>query len=187
MNSFKTSRLAGAALLALALSAAPVLAIDTGGNDGGGSTGGSTGGTTGGSSGGTTHHSSSNGGNAGAMSSGGTTATVTLATGRADIAGKHWTKAIADLKIYVASHPSSADGFNLLGYSYRNAGDYTLAGTAYATALKLDPNHTGALEYQGILFIKQGQTAKAQANLAKIKTICGTTCEAYEDLSKALG
>jgi Flp pilus assembly protein TadD len=115
-------------------------------------------------------------------------AVPTLDAARADIAAKNWTKAIADLTAIVKASPSSADAYNLLGYSYRNAGNYDRAGQAYAKALKLNPKHTGALEYQGVLFIKLGQKDKAQANLDKIKAICGnTTCEEYADLAKALG
>ncbi len=112
----------------------------------------------------------------------------TLAQARADIAAKNWTKAIADLRKIVAASPNSADAYNLLGYSYRNAGNYERAGQAYTKALKLNPKHLGALEYQGVLFIKLKQVDKAKANLATIKTICGnTTCEEYVDLAKALG
>jgi len=115
-------------------------------------------------------------------------AVLTLDAARADIASKNWTKAIADLTAIVKASPSSADAYNLLGYSYRNAGNYDRAGQAYAKALKLNPKHTGALEYQGVLFIKLGQKDKAQANLDKIKAICGnTTCEEYADLAKAIG
>jgi cytochrome c-type biogenesis protein CcmH/NrfG len=157
-----TTRLARAALLAFTLSAAPVLAIDTGGGD---------------------------------TSTPPTTSSAkptkpagpTLADARADISAKNWTKAITDLKAFVAAHPTSADGFNLLGYSYRNAGNYDLAGKAYAKALKLDPKHTGALEYQGVLFIKLGQMDKAKANLAKIKAISGESSEEYKDLAEAIG
>jgi Flp pilus assembly protein TadD len=111
----------------------------------------------------------------------------TLATARADIAAKNWTQAIADLRKVIAANPKSADAYNLLGFSYRNAGNLDRAGQAYAKALQLDPKHTGALEYQGILFIKLGQTDKAKANLDKIKAIEGTKGEAYVDLAKALG
>lgn len=111
----------------------------------------------------------------------------TLATARADIAAKKWTQAIADLRKVIAASPKSADAYSLLGYSYRNAGNKDRAGQAYAKALQLNPKHTGALEYQGILFIKLGQTDKAKANLALIKSIEGTKSEAYEDLAKALG
>src|SRR6185369_3031479 len=98
-------------------------------------------------------------------------AVPTLAQARADIAAKKWDAAIGKLKLIVAASPKSADAYNLLGYSYRNAGSYDLAGKAYARALKLNPKHTGALEYQGVLFIKLGQMDKAKANLAKIETI----------------
>ncbi len=64
---------------------------------------------------------------------------------------------------------------------------YDLAGKAYAKALKLNPNHTGALEYQGVLFIKLGQVDKAKANLAKIKAISGEGGEEYKDLAEAIG
>ena len=111
----------------------------------------------------------------------------TLAVARADIAASNWVKAIADLKLIVAASPKSADAWNLLGFSYRSHGDLKLADTAYDTALKLNPKHTGALEYQGILYIKLGQMDEAKDNLAKIKAICGTTCTEYKDLAKALG
>ena len=111
----------------------------------------------------------------------------TLAAARADIKAKDWTKAISDLRKVIAANPKSADAYNLLGYSYRNAGNMDRAGQAYAKALQLNPKHTGALEYQGILFIKLGQTDKAKANLDKIKTLEGIKSEAYVDLAKALG
>jgi len=164
--SIRLVRALGASLLVLALAAPlPVLAIDSGGDD----------------------TSTSTPAPATAKPKP-KAATVTLAVARADISAKNWTKAIADLTVIVRANPSSADAYNLLGYSYRNAGNYDRAGQAYAKALKLNPKHTGALEYQGVLFIKLGQKDKAQANLAKIKTICGnTTCEEYQDLAKALG
>jgi cytochrome c-type biogenesis protein CcmH/NrfG len=115
-------------------------------------------------------------------------AAPSLATARADIAASNWTKAISDLKAFLKGNSKSADGWNLLGFSYRNHGDLKLADTAYDRALKLDPKHTGALSYQGILYIKLGKTDEAKANLAKIETICGnTTCAEYVALSKALG
>ena len=161
------ARALGASILVLALAAPlPVLAIDSGGDD----------------------TSTSTPAPATAKPKPPKPAGPTLATARADIAAKNRTKAIADLTAIVKASPSSADAYNLLGYSYRNAGNYDRAGQAYAKALKLNPKHTGALEYQGVLFIKLGQTDKAKANLDKIKTICGnTTCEEYQDLSKALG
>ena len=115
-----------------------------------------------------------------------TPAVPTLKQARADIEAKNWTAAIKKLSLIVEADPSSADAYNLLGYSFRNAGNAKRAMQAYNRALKLNPKHTGALEYQGVLYVKLGDLAKASANLAKLKTICGTSCEEYEDLAKAI-
>ncbi|HWA18672.1 MAG TPA: tetratricopeptide repeat protein [Devosia sp.] len=109
-----------------------------------------------------------------------------MSEARADINAARWKSAIAKLKLIIADNGSNADAYNLLGYAYRNLEDYKRAGQYYARALKLDPNHTGALEYQGILFVKLGELDNAKANLAKLGTICGTSCEEYEDLAKAI-
>lgn len=109
-----------------------------------------------------------------------------LATSRSSIAAKNWTEALATLKQAAVVDPKNADVQNLLGYATRNNGDAKGSLTYYAAALALDPLHTGALEYQGVAFIKLGQTAKAKANLAKLKTICGVSCEQYRDLAAAL-
>ncbi len=58
---------------------------------------------------------------------------------------------------------------------------------AYERALKLDPQHAGALEYQGELFVILGEPDKARANLVLIEAICGTGCEEYVDLAEAIG
>jgi len=163
--STRFARTVTAALVALLL-ATPSLAIDTPGGGGGGGGGG-------GAGGGNTQTNAP--------------ATPSLADARALIAAKKWAAAVDALKDIVAADNSDADAYNLLGFSYRNLGKYDLAGRAYKRALTLNPNHTGALEYQGVLFIKLGERSKAEANLAKIKSICGTTCEAYKDLAEELG
>ena len=115
------------------------------------------------------------------------TSAPTMATIQADIKASDWTKSIADLKLFLKANPKSADGWNLLGYSYRQHGDLKLADTAYDRALKLNPNHIDALSYQGILYVKLGEKSEAQANLAKIGKICGnTTCPQYVALQQAL-
>lgn len=82
--------------------------------------------------------------------------------------------------------PQDADIHNLLGFSYRKTGDLARAASHYETALTLDPKHKGALEYQGELFLMQGNRAAAEANLAKLKKICWLGCDALEDLKAAL-
>ena len=111
----------------------------------------------------------------------------TLADARADIKAEHWQDAIKKLGVIVEANPQSADAYNLLGYSFRHLGNTKRAMSAYDRALDIDPKHTGALEYQGVLFVMLGDLDKANANLDKIKTICGTGCEEYEDLAEAIG
>lgn len=81
--------------------------------------------------------------------------------------------------------PKNADAWNLLGFTYRKLGQLADSDKAYLTVLKINPNHLGALEYQGELFITTGKIDKAKANLAKLQGLCGK-CEQAEDLEKAL-
>jgi Flp pilus assembly protein TadD len=81
--------------------------------------------------------------------------------------------------------PKNADAWNLLGFTYRKLGQLADSDKAYMTVLKINPNHLGAREYQGELFITTGKLDQAKANLAKLQTLCGK-CEQYEDLAKSL-
>ena len=110
-----------------------------------------------------------------------------LATIRAVIAKKDFTAALAALKIADKDFPNNADINNLMGYSARNLKQYKPAATYYTKALKIDPKHLGALEYQGELFMLTKKTADAKKNLAKLKSLCGVNCEEYVDLKKAIG
>ena len=103
------------------------------------------------------------------------------------IAKKDFTAALAALKIADKDFPNNADINNLLGYSARNLKQYKPAATYYTKALKIDPKHLGALEYQGELFMLTKKTADAKKNLAKLKSLCGDKCEEYLDLKKAIG
>jgi tetratricopeptide (TPR) repeat protein len=105
---------------------------------------------------------------------------------RAQIAKKDWAAAVKTLEPYTKANAKSADGFNLLGYSYRNLKRYDESLVAYKQALTLDPKHKGAHEYSGIAYIQMGQPAKAREHLAALEKICTFSCEEYRDLKKAL-
>lgn len=79
-----------------------------------------------------------------------------------------------------------AEVYNLLGFALRKLGDYTRAQTYYSKALDYDPDHLGALEYQGELYVALKQLDRAKANLAKLVKLCPTGCEEREDLEKAI-
>ena len=108
-----------------------------------------------------------------------------MAAGRKALQSKNWALAASSFKKIVAENPKNADAYNLLGYSSRWLGKYDEAFAAYDKALALDPKHKGALEYSGIAYLKVNQKGKAEAQLAKLKTICAT-CEETTDLAKAI-
>ena len=104
---------------------------------------------------------------------------------RAKIKAKDYKAAIDDLN-KIADTTQHADVYNLLGFSFRKSGDLKNGATFYAKALDFDPNHKGALEYQGEMYLQLGQMDKAKANLAKLVTLCPSGCEEREDLEKAI-
>lgn len=96
--------------------------------------------------------------------------------------------AIIDLETLIAEDDSNPDFYNLLAYSQRNLDDLMAALQNYETALELDPEHLGATEYLGELYLKMGDVALAEAQLEKLATFkaCGGTCEEYETLAEAI-
>ncbi len=58
--------------------------------------------------------------------------------------------------------------------------------TYYTKALALDPDHKGAREYLGELYVETGQLDKAKEQLVVLTRLCPTGCEELEDLQKAI-
>lgn len=108
-----------------------------------------------------------------------------LVSVRAKIKAKDFKAAIAELTPMLETH-QHADVYNLLGFSLRKSGDLKQAATFYGKALDFDPQHKGALEYQGEMFVELGQLDKARANLVKLVSLCPNGCEEREDLEKAI-
>lgn len=82
---------------------------------------------------------------------------------------------------------NNADVNNLLGYSSRKLKMYGSSATYYTRALKINPSHLGALEYQGELFVTMRKIAAAKKNLRKLEALCGVDCVEYKDLKAAIG
>ena len=99
--------------------------------------------------------------------------TTDLTAIRSLIASKNFSSALASLKIADRNYPNNADINNLLGYSARNLKQNKAAATYYTKALRINPNHLGALEYQGELFMVTKKISAAKRNLAKLKRLCG--------------
>ena len=81
-----------------------------------------------------------------------------------------------------------ADIYNLLGFSYRKLEnpDLDKSFAAYMMALELDPNHAGAHEYLGELYLMRDDLDKASNILLKLETLVGKDAEEYIDLLKAI-
>lgn len=101
---------------------------------------------------------------------------------RSKIDAGRYGSAIRVLNDVVRADRRNADAYNLLGFANRKLEKYARAGKFYKRALKISPQHLGALEYQGELFLILNQPDKAQANLALLLALCGTSCEEYLDL-----
>jgi cytochrome b involved in lipid metabolism len=100
---------------------------------------------------------------------------------------KNFTQALSDLSTMDKDFPNNADINNLLGFASRNLMQYKQSASYYTKALRINPNHLGAIEYQGELFVKTKKIAAAKRNLAKLKRLCGVNCPEYLDLRKAIG
>lgn len=99
---------------------------------------------------------------------------------------KDWIGAERDLRA-LAGLDKRADALNLLAFSLRNQGDHEAAFTYYFKALALDPDHKGAREYLGELYVKTGDMDKAREQLAHLQRLCPQGCEELDDLTKAIG
>jgi Flp pilus assembly protein TadD len=105
---------------------------------------------------------------------------------RAKIRAKDWKGATAELYAMLDRGIQHADVYNLLGFALRNNGDYQTAYTFYRKALEFNPQHKGALEYLGELYVKTGEIAKAQEHVVRLQQLCPQGCEELEDLEKAI-
>jgi len=108
-----------------------------------------------------------------------------LTSVRAKIKAKDFKAALAELTPMLATH-QHADVYNLMGFSLRKTGDYKQAYTFYRKALDFNPEHKGALEYLGELYVETGQVEKARENVVLLKKLCPTGCEELADLEKAI-
>ena len=95
-------------------------------------------------------------------------------------------RALGLLQKAVEANPDDADAWNFIGYSQRNLKHYDESLAAYEKALAINPNHRGAIEYLGELYLKTGKLDKAREQLARLQALCTGRCEEYDDLNKAV-
>ena len=108
-----------------------------------------------------------------------------LASVRAMIKAKDFNGALAELTPMLQTY-QHADVYNLMGFSLRKTGDRKQAYTFYRKALDFDPQHKGALEYLGELYVETGEIEKARENVVQLKKLCPAGCEELADLEQAI-
>ena len=111
---------------------------------------------------------------------------VWLTEARSSIKAEKYNQAIQQLQ--AANEKNSADWNNLLAYSLRKKQSPDLMGAEkyYQAALKIDPEHRGALEYYGELKLMNNDLPGAEALLARLNKVCTFGCEEYSDLKGAI-
>jgi len=95
-------------------------------------------------------------------------------------------EAIEDLyrsQAIVGPHP---DILNYLGFAHRKLGKFDEAKSYYAQALRLAPDHLGATEYLGELYLELGDMKNAKRQLARLDELCAFGCADREDLARLI-
>ena len=113
------------------------------------------------------------------------TAPPDLTAIRAQIKAKEFAAA-RDALLKLSNSVQHADVYNLLGFALRKTGDYERAYTFYRKALDFEPNHKGAHEYLGELYVETNRIEKAREHLAILEKLCPAGCEEREDLEMAI-
>jgi tetratricopeptide (TPR) repeat protein len=101
------------------------------------------------------------------------------------IKAKDYKGAIPLLEQVVAKQPKNADAFNYLGYAHRKLGETEKAQTYYETALDIDPNHLGANEYMGELYLEMDNLQGAESRMAVLDKAC-RNCPEKRELRDAI-
>lgn len=94
--------------------------------------------------------------------------------------------AISELNKELVESPDDADLLNLLAYSQRKLMRFDEAMVNYHKALKIEPEHRGANEYLGELYLQLGQLDKALERLKVLDDDCFFGCEEFDELEQAI-
>ena len=133
----------------------------------------------------------SSGGNSGGAGSGGLTinndpnAEAEYAQAQTAIARYDYQAALGHLDKVLAAQPNNPDVLNLMGFSKRKLGNQSEALQYYDKALTLQPNHIGANEYLGELYLELKEVTKAQERLEVLQQACGN-CQEYNELKEKI-
>ncbi|HEY8948505.1 MAG TPA: tetratricopeptide repeat protein [Rhizomicrobium sp.] len=102
------------------------------------------------------------------------------------IHNEKYAMATAYLNRALQSNPHNANVLNYLGYTHRMLGDYPGSLDFYQKALAINPDHRGAHEYLGELYLMMHDSASADGQLAELTRLCPDGCEEKDVLMKAI-
>jgi tetratricopeptide (TPR) repeat protein len=94
--------------------------------------------------------------------------------------------AIGLLETMISGDSENADAWNLLGFSQRNLMAYDQALVSYQKSLAIEPEHLGANEYLGELYLRTDKLDKAKERLKVLDDACTFGCDQYDDLKQAI-
>lgn len=112
--------------------------------------------------------------------------TALVQAAQAHSAASRYNDAIDLLQTALAVDPRNRAAYIALG---RIAQAQRLPGQAigyYADALRIEPNDQAALAAQGEAYVQRGAVERARANLTRLRTICGQSCAAADQLAAAI-
>lgn len=102
------------------------------------------------------------------------------------ISDEKYQQAITELDEALLDDPENADLLNLKAYSHRKLKQFDAALENYQKALQIEPEHRGANEYLGELYLQTGQLDKAEERLEVLDDACFFGCEEYDELKEAI-
>ncbi len=109
-----------------------------------------------------------------------------------DMANYAWVLAKADrydeaLEVLDLLHDANtAKALNYRGYATRKLGRTDEGIGYYLKSVEADPQYAQVREYLGEAYVIKGRLDLAKEQLDTIKTLCGTSCEEYQDLHEAI-
>lgn len=106
-----------------------------------------------------------------------------VAEGARLVEGGRYELGLPLLEAALARLPGDPDILVYIAFAHRRLGRPDAAMEAYLEALGSNPNHPGALAYQGSLLLEMGDRAGAEANLAQLMNSC-RGCAETETLAR---
>ena len=109
-----------------------------------------------------------------------------LKQGRSEMASGHYEKAVDAFEAALVVQPGSASVLVYLAEASRHQGMQGKALHYYREALENEPRNLHAIAGEGEALVEKGAVAKAERNLARLKGLCGSNCDATRQLAAAI-